>query len=143
MRSGKVRLIALSMFTAAALVAAPGIAAASSDQSCSQRGGKKNSVDCSSVINVSGVTVNLSGNRILTDNSIGNDNEISILEGSVVNVLNNSLNCNAIVAVLSNTCSKNIADDVIVKVSAFTGYTLKSITVTAFGQPYSKKCPCK
>jgi opacity protein-like surface antigen len=42
-----------------------------SDQECSQRGGKNNSVDCStSIIKVGDVTVTVEGDRILSDNEV-------------------------------------------------------------------------
>ena len=132
MRRSSLRLWALSILAAAAVLAAPGIAYADSDQRCSQRGGKNNTVTCKSLITVGDVTVNLTGNRILTNS------EVISIEDNVLTVIGV---CNA-TGKSNQACTVDILNVVVNVTKSFNNYNLLSIIVTKGHGKSKKTCPC-
>jgi hypothetical protein len=136
-------LLRLAVLTAAVLslmvvMSAPALA--DSDQRCSQRGGHgDNTVKC--VFDSGGgklIDVVINNNRVLTDN------EVNILTGDIdVAILNNSLNCNSVITVATNTCGTAITT-VIIAAHNLINVKLYSVVITING--ITKKyydCGCK
>jgi hypothetical protein len=135
----KVNTIRSIVVTAAVLsmmAISAGPAQADSNQSCSQRGGHgDNTVTCGDTSNGL-INVDIGTVEIL------NDNDIDILEKGInTYILNNSLNCNSILPILSATCAKGLIL-VIVDVHKLIGVELKWIVVKVGSVIERKDCPC-
>lgn len=103
-----------------------------SDQSCSQRGGKNNTVTCKTLISVGDVTVDLSGSRILSDN------EINVIKGNVTTIVGL---CNA-TGKDNQACTVDILNVVVDITKSFNNYNLFNIIVKKGDGKSEKKCPC-
>ncbi|MDP9387469.1 MAG: hypothetical protein M3Q48_05935 [Actinomycetota bacterium] len=129
--------VAAVLVAVTALAFAPNSATAGSNQSCSQRGGNKNSVLCVANISVTDslnnvANVKIKGNRILTDN------EIKILETVIIGDIEILNICKSTRDSDIDDCIDVIIKDVTVTADAFNNYDVKGVCASWKGKSKCK-----